>query len=607
MCGIAGLWCWSEPDSGRTLIKKMTDAIAHRGPDGEGFWNSEDKTLWFGHRRLAIIDLSERAKQPMEYLDRYVITYNGEIYNYIEIREVLKNEGYNFKSDSDTEVILASFHHWGKDCLQQFDGMFALAIFDKKTDELFCARDRFGEKPFFYAMNSDRLIFASEMKALWAAGLEKTPNTHSMYLFLNFNLHENPEDLSQTFFRGIRSLKRGHYFVIEKGQPVIQKEYWTIDPKNQNLEIGFEEACGHFRDLLYYSIKRRLRSDVPVGSSLSGGLDSSAIVTIMNDLLQETASIQKTFSARFDDPDLDEGYYMELVGKGRNLKQYFTYPDASKLIEELPKLMHYQEEPIGSASIFAQWEVFKLAKEKEVIVLLDGQGADEVLAGYTHFFIPFFRETLREGGKQALNIVKDQYQKNNIVVDPFKGSLAFKLETRFPELSGNLRLAKQKWVGAGKNTLIHPDLYNDFKNVPAPFSIFPDLNSSLFYYTFISGLGKLLRFSDRNAMAFSREVRLPFLNHKLVEFVFSLPPEYKIREGWTKALLRYAFENKVPSEIIWRKRKLGFQPPQKKWEDKTNWKEMARHYQGEAVKMQWVNPKAELSWNGVIGGLFLNR
>lgn len=606
MCGIAGVWSWADPGAGIGVIKKMTDSIAHRGPDGEGFWHSEADGLNFGHRRLAIIDLSVRAKQPMEYMDRYVITYNGEIYNYIEIRNLLLDKGYVFNSDSDTEVVLAAYDYWGKDCLHQFDGMFAFAIFDRKSEELFCARDRFGEKPFYYAVNADWLVFASEMKALWAAGVNRTPNPHSMYLFLNFNLHENPEDLSQTFFSGIQALKRGHYFIMKKGQRPVQKEYWSIVPANQNQAIGFDEACQHFKSLLFKSVSRRLRSDVPVGTSLSGGLDSSAVALIMLECLKDTGSRQKTFSARFDDPDLDEGYYIDLVGKGRNLSQYFTYPDAPALMADLPKILHHQEEPFASASIFAQWEVFKLAAKEGVVVLLDGQGADEVLGGYSHFFDVHFREIYRSKGGKALMAAIEEYRQNNVVYEPFEASFRFKLETIFPFLSNGLRSAKQNLLGVGKTSLIHNELARQYSMKAAPFQVFHDLNQSLQYNTLISGLGKLLRFADRNSMAFSREVRLPFLSHELVEFVFSLPADYKIREGWTKAILRFSTKDLLPPEISWRKRKLGFQPPQQKWEDSKAWKEFANDFQNLAVKRQWVNANAELSWNGVMAGLFLD-
>ncbi len=605
MCGIAGIYGSNEAPR-EEEVRLMTNAIIHRGPDGEGIWIDKTNKIGLGHRRLAIIDLTEGGIQPMHYFNKYVITFNGEIYNYIEIQSYLTTKGYQFLTKSDTEVIMAAYDHWGVDCLKQFDGMFAFALYNKLNNELFCARDRFGEKPFYYSLNNNKLMFASEMKSLWANGIDKSINNHSIYLYLNFNLHENPNDLSQTFFQKISKLKAGHYFIYKEGVSIIQKPYWKIDLNKKNSEIDFKDACIKFNELFFTSVNRRLRSDVSVGTSLSGGLDSSSVVLAIDNIIKNKAEIQKTFSARFDDPKLDEGFFMSRVVQDKSIQHYCTYPDLSKLMEDLPQIMYHQEEPFSSASIYAQWEVFKLAKLENVVVLLDGQGADEYLAGYTHFFIPFLREKYKKGGVNELKKSLLEIKENNTFADSIIIDNLFKLETTLPTIFDKSRKIKHKFLGVPNNKTINKTLFNNFYKEQAPFKNFVTLNESLYHSTFKSGLEKLLRFADRNSMAFSREVRLPFLNHELVEFVFSLPSEFKIRNGWTKAILRYSLENILPSEVCWRKDKLGFQPPQNKWEESKEWKSWAFDFHNLAIKKDWVNKESAPSWKTVSLGIFGN-
>jgi asparagine synthase (glutamine-hydrolysing) len=604
MCGIAGIWFRTSQNVGTEVIKKMTDVIYHRGPDGEGFAELDDGRLFLGHRRLSIIDLTPAGNQPMEYMNRYTITYNGEIYNYLELREILQSKGYRFYSATDTEVIMAAYDCWGIDCLQKFDGMFAFALYDKNSHELFCARDRFGEKPFHYFEGNDFFVFGSEMKSLWAAEVDKTPDDYSIYLFLNMELHEDPEDKSRTFFKNIKRLKPGHYFRIKNSEKIYQEQYWKINFQNKQTNISFEEACLKFRELFEISVNRRLRSDVPVGTSLSGGLDSSAVALMLHKV-RNPSFPQKCFSARFNDSILDEGYFMQKVVEGTSIEHFETWPDAMGLIANFEKLLYHQEEPFGTASIYAQWEVFKLAKEKNVTVLLDGQGADEVLAGYTHFFLPFFREIFLRYGHSRLKQEYRYYLENNIVEKPIPIDLRFKLETQYPSLVKSLRAFKSKNIGVNKSKEISDSLYKSFKHKKTPFIQFNTLNDALDYFTTISGLDKLLRFADRNSMAHSREVRLPFLFHELVEFVFSLPSDYKIKEGWTKALLRHGLKDMIPQEIVWRKNKLGFQPPQKQWEKSQQFITLAKECKNVGVKYKYLSLDAPLNWKTLVLGIFL--
>ncbi|HLO37937.1 MAG TPA: asparagine synthase (glutamine-hydrolyzing) [Lacibacter sp.] len=413
MCGIAGIISMNPNNVSTERLKQMTDAIAHRGPDGEGFWLNENKTVGFGHRRLAIIDLSEAGKQPMHFLNRYTITYNGELYNYIEIREELKQKGYQFNTQTDTEVILAAYDFWKEECLQQFDGMFAFAIWDKQEQTLFTARDRFGEKPFYYFFDGEQFVFASEMKALWAAGIEKKIK-HSMLLnYIGLGWVKNPADLSQTFYENISSLPQSHYLKLDMrtGRNEIG-QYWDLDKESQTM-LSEAEAIEQFQQLFDTSVKRRLRSDVEVGTSLSGGLDSSSIVATIKSQIPDSKF--QVFTASFPGFEKDETAYAKQVADQFYLQHHLVTPTSETLLNDIERLMHQQEEPFQSGSIYAQYKVYELAKQQGVKVILDGQGADETLAGY-HKYIHWF---LQEKNRQTSVVSRElkAFAQNNISVD----------------------------------------------------------------------------------------------------------------------------------------------------------------------------------------------
>lgn len=558
MCGIAGIITSDQSETLLTRLKTMTDAISHRGPDGEGHWIAENKRLAFGHRRLAIIDLSEHGKQPMHYQDRYTITFNGEIYNYLEIREQLIREGYAFQSHSDTEVLLALYDLKKEHCLKELDGMFAFVLFDKQENRVFCARDRFGEKPFYYTYQNNAWYFASEMKALWAAGIPKTPSKQRVFDYLAFDRMESFENPESTFFEGIFQLKPAHYAIIDLNelQSLTQHNYWKVDLSRKST-LSFEEAQEEFKRLLTNSVERRLRSDVPVGSSLSGGLDSSAIVALIHKL-KSGEQDQHTFSARFPNFKKDEGVYIDRMNNQTNSQAHAVFCTEEMLNETLPRLFKIHEEPFGSTSIAAQFQVMKLAKESGITVLLDGQGADEYLAGYSSFYLNYAAE-LRASGKSALTRFQDQYQKHFNA--PLTTGRTFWIDAKYPGLRDVVRKLKNKTkkplyfkqFNADFLETVQTDSYKTgFKNT---------LNEALADALTKNSLQTLLRYADRNSMANSREVRLPFLSHELVEFVFSLPSSYKIHDIWTKAILRYSLNDLLPEEITWRKEKVGFEPP----------------------------------------------
>ncbi len=577
MCGIAGIISKRPSEVSLDRLKKMTDSIVHRGPDGEGQWISDDGKVGLGHRRLSIIDLSTHANQPMLYMDRYTIVFNGEIYNYVELKEVLLKQGYTFHTASDTEVLVALYDRDKEKCLQLLDGMFSFAIYDKKEQKVFCAVDRFGEKPFHYHHQPGNIfLFGSEMKELWTAGVPRNVDRHMLFNYLQYAYVRNFSNQQQTFFEDIKRLEQSHYLIVDLNSLQITiHRYWDINPGVQNTSISEEEAVERFRELFYTSIKRRLRSDVPVGSSLSGGLDSSLVVSAINELNTNKAIHQKTFSAQFPGFERDESHFQQMVIDRTGADAFFTRPDHQVMLSEIDKVFYHQEEPFGSSSILAQYEVFKLAKQNNVTVLLDGQGADEYLAGYHGYYQFFFVEL--ERNRKEYQRQWDAYNKlhaKNPVNSTMKKGLKYYLRSSpaIFELAIKLNTLVNYNRGRFAKDYYRENRLKRFNSQTA----YGTLNGMLRQSTLGGGLQDLLRYADRCSMAHSLEVRLPFLNHELVEFVFSLPPTLKINEGWTKYIARKSFEDIMPREITWRVDKIGYEPPQKKWMESETVKEIVQ-------------------------------
>lgn len=567
----------------------MTDALAHRGPDGEHYWNNKKENVFFGHRRLAIIDLSDNAIQPQHYLSRYTIVYNGEIYNYLEIKRVLENNGYRFQSKSDTEVILAAYDLWKEKCLQQFDGMFAFAIWDEKEQQLFAARDRFGEKPFYYCEDEQHFIFASEMKAFWEIGIERVIDKKMLLNYLTLGYVQNPLDKEQTFYADIFSLPPAHYlsFSLADFKTRISR-YWNID-KEIRINIAPADAIEKFQALLETSVKRRLRSDVAVGASLSGGIDSSSIVLEMMKL-NRSSTKPITFSAVFPGFEKDESGYIHSLTTQLDIPNFKTSPSAEDLIANFDKICYHQEEPFESSSIYAQYKVFELAKQQQIKVLLDGQGADESLAGYSKYIHWFLQEVL---SRHKLGVTR--YERLALLKNgqQFNWGIKNYFAAFFPSHT-SIQLEKREYF----KTIDHPDISKDLLSVLRGHEwegihkpIITKLNDVLHFNVTEMGLEELLRFADRNSMAHGREVRLPFLQHELVEFIFSLPSSFKIHKGWTKWLLRKAMDKKLPDTITWRKDKVGYEPPQKCWMEDKLFQEQIIAAKEKLVLEQVLSPK----------------
>ncbi len=589
MCGIAGIISPNPSLINLQVLRSMSDALHHRGPDGEGFWINKNNNAGFAHRRLAIIDLSSAAAQPMHYMQRYSIVYNGEIYNYIELKTELKKAGYHFTSDSDTEVILAAYDCYKETCLQYFDGMFSFAIWDEKEQTLFAARDRFGEKPFYYYAEKTMFAFASEMKGLWAADIDKSINNKMLLNYITLGYVQNPGDQAQTFYKNIYSLPPSHYlrYTFSTNDFTIVN-YWNID-KQALQKISEGDAVKEFEHLFSASVTRRLRSDVPVGCSLSGGLDSSTIIHYIQQQTPDSLNNFKTFSAVFPGFKKDETKYIQQVVDKFGVQNFTTTPTADTLISDFEKLCYHQEEPFSSSSIFAQYKVFELVKKNNVKVLLDGQGADEILAGY-HKYIHWYLQEMISRNKFAKAKKERHYlHKNNV---KFTWDIKNLLAAFLPSHAA-IALEKKEYQKTIHNSDISKQFLShvkgrEWEGIHKP--IVTKLNDILYFNTMQNGLEELLRYCDRNSMAHGTEVRLPFLNAELVKFIFSLPSALKINHGFTKFLLRKTMDKKLPDIIVWRTDKIGYEPPQKQWMEDPMLKDYLHEAKSKLVKENILKP-----------------
>jgi len=560
MCGIAGIIRFEPSPSLKQQLSGATHLLMHRGLESPVCWSNVENTVGLGHCRLSIIDPDPRSSQPFYYLNRYRIIHNGELYNYLEIRSTLEKKGFSFYTQSDTEVIVAAYHAYGDQCVHQFDGMFAFAIWDEKEHMLFSARDRFGEKPFYYYWDQHQFLLASEMKALWSMGAPKEVNPSMLYNFLTISYTCNPSHPSETFYNSIYKLPAASILKIgiENKEPVIEK-YCQVFPQINN-SITDATAIEQFRHLFTASMQKRLRSDVKIGSSLSGGLDSSAIVAVCHQLASDHYA-HECFTASFPGFDKDESHYAKMLAQQFGLQQHIVTIDTEEITSLMQAAMTHQEEPFTSGSVLAQFKVYEAAKKAGVHVLLDGQGADEILGGYHQYYQWYWLELYRN--KQLKKSGELRYAREAGITIPF--GLRHKLAAMAPHFSAAIQQGRK-----ARQAHLTPDLDRDFAFTNKRHSFYTtplhfDLNGALFHNTFVYGLEDLLRLADRNSMAHSVEVRLPFLQHELVEFLFTLPPHLKIREGWTKWLLRTSMSDKLPQSIAWRKDKTGFEPPQQQW------------------------------------------
>lgn len=570
MCGIAALLS-SHTTVQISDLKKMTDIIQHRGPDGDGHFAENGVLL--GHRRLSILDLSDAGHQPMSYRDRFVITYNGEIYNYIEIRDELLRENYDFRSDCDTEVILAAFDKWGPEALQRFNGMFSFVLYDRRDRTIFAARDRFGVKPLYYWVSKGEFIaFASEIKQFttlprWRATLNREIASE----FLISGLHDHNDE---TFFKDVFQVEPGHCVQLQLDQlsahlssPRLPTRAWyTL--RSSPFKGSLLEAADRFRTLFQDSIRLRMRSDVDVGSCLSGGLDSSAIVCQLSEIRDRSSvSEQKTFSAYSEHPQFDESHHIKTVVAQTHTRHHSTVPHLDTLVNELDRIVWHQDEPFGSTSIFAQWEVFKLARSENCTVMLDGQGADEQLAGYSTFIRIRLTELFREGRwKRFFKEARSYRASGRLSVIKIVKIMAAALlpEKGFrwlKRLAWRIKLPSY-WLAVPLRSVA----MNEYERREVSFK---DVNQVTRAQMTGLNLQMLLRYEDRDSMAHSIEARVPFLDYRLAEFIDSLPSDYKISDGVSKRVQREAMTGILPESIRQRMDKLGFATAEEIWMTKS--------------------------------------
>lgn len=594
MCGIAVL----VAPQGLPLandIRAMCNLVRHRGPDGEGYAFFAGEERWrghgddtppscrtgdvgadkrviqvaLGHRRLSIVDVSAAGHQPMASEDeRYWIVFNGEIYNYLELREQLHEAGYFFRTRSDTEVILAAYDKWGGGCLERFNGMFSFVIFDRARKRVFCARDRFGVKPLYYWCAGRRLAFASEIKQFtvlsgWSAHL----NGQSAYDYLNWGLTDHT---NATLFAGVYQVPAGAFveFGLDDMAAGIRTTRW-YNLRN-SVEITGTNAFDGWRQRFLDAVQIRLRADVPVGTALSGGLDSSSIVCAVS-LLRQRHGIdapQNSFSARSTDPALDEGVYAGAVARRSGAVSHNTWPTSEGLFESLSDVTWHMDEPFGSTSVFAEWCVFKTVRTTAVKVTLDGHGADELLAGYTASAAPYLTGLLRAGKVAAF--VRET---RALLRTPRHGLMGL--------TSGILDELAPKGIAAmlrrqGGYTSALPD-WLDMSYLGAvpgePFKASAEsygLRGASILQLERTSLPMQLRWNDRNSMAHSIESRAPFLDVNLVEFTLGLRDSLKLANGTTKLIMRRAMADLLPAIVVQRQDKVGFATPEQLWITRDN-------------------------------------
>ena len=555
-------------------LQAMAEVLAHRGPDDFGYLLLDSRSGGFqigqagferrpcdvclGNRRLSIIDLSPNGRQPMhnETTDVFVV-FNGEIFNYLELRDTLAAKGHVFRSETDTEVIVHAYEEWGADCVTRFNGMWALAVWDQRNRQFFCSRDRFGIKPFYYHLDSDAFFFASEIKGVLAA-MEARPRADlgvvGDYLFDGSLCHTR-----DTFFEGIERLEPSHNLVVS-ADGVRTSRYW--DYRTQSQAYDDHRPVETFRDLLDDAVKLRLRSDVPVGIALSGGLDSTSVLACA---ARRTGTHKiKAFTAVFPGEPFDEREYARLASQELGAELFCVEYQPEHFIEDLRRITWHLDYPALDGQVLPRWHIMRLAS-RHVKVILEGQGSDEMLAGYVgRYFIPHLMDELgRMKPGQRLATLKKLFGACQDMVRGQGGAIYARLLRRLAAK------ALRAWGNRPARNLAYTREFAGMcpGRAEAPRAHeFGDRLTNLLHYDHATGiLPMLLKFGDALSMAFSIESRLPFLDHRLVEFVFRLPAHYKLDGALSKGVLREAMAGAIPEQIRSRRDKVGFHTPMSRW------------------------------------------
>ena len=598
MCGIAGIVSLQGDPVDRSAVVRMAGALAHRGPDGSGIYLA--RGIGLGHVRLSILDPTPAGDQPMRRAG-HVLVHNGEVYNYIELAAELRAAGARIRTGTDTEVVLAAYRAWGLGAVRRFNGMFAFALWDSERRRLLLARDRMGVKPLYIRRTPHSLAFASELGALVAGrpidqadSWHPEPNLSAARDFLELGRTDHS---NATFLAGVMALPAAHILVVEDGLERLAR-YWgppelaDDDRPSAGGADGArdERLVDEFRDALDGSIRMRLRSDVPIGTCLSGGLDSSSIVASVARLVSERAvgsdheqMPRLGFHARFPDEGIDESAFADLVARQNGVWLIHRTPTGSPLLANVVPVLRAQGEPYGGASVNAQYAVMQAAHENGLKVLLDGQGADELLGGYLHYLgfrvVGLLRSARPHAALQELRsqVRLGTSSAERAVVAVLRASLP-------PWAADHVRAASRGRLGIGcAPTLRRAPRLVEEHHEPGTL-----LARRLWQDLLWDGLPALLRYEDRNSMAFGIEARVPFLDVRLVELAVRLPDRLRIDHGTTKAILRRAMADRLPRDVLARRDKLGFVAPQRAWLTAGRAEVGALLRQGQVVERGWV-------------------
>ena len=553
MCGITGIIHFDQNKPQDSSLREMMAQMKHRGPNDEGIFIEDSVGL--GFVRLSIIDLSPDGHQPMVSIDqRYVLVFNGEIFNYLELRKELQSQGVEFRTKTDTEVLLNSYIFWKEDCLNHFNGMWSIVIYDRQEKTIFASRDRYGIKPFYYTQNENYFAFCSEIKPLFSLLKHKpTPNYQSIFDYLAFSRTDQTED---TFFNEIKKLQHGTKLTLKQGELKISKWY-DLKERVSNTE-GFNNPQ-EFKSLFSSAIGLRLRTDVPVGVCLSGGLDSSSIVSVLlNDYQKNDLT---TFSAIYEKGQIgdEKEFIQEYTSVLKNM--HYTSPDALTLQKDLMQFIKAHGEPIPSTSPYAQYKVMELARDK-VVVTLDGQGADEELAGYHYFFGFYFKDLWRNGKLGKLSSEMLHYLSRHKSLYGIKSFAFFLLPKHFRT---KVRVGEKGYLNSS-----FVKRYSGSNAIAGKLYGSKSLKDALLDH-FENKLEHLLKWEDLNSMHFSLEARVPFLDYRLVEKTLASADNWAIKKGVTKYILRESMKGILPEKIRMRNDKMGFGTPQDEWFREPAW------------------------------------